>query len=753
MVKQRTPDGPSGEDGSVGDSVDSAEGGTKQANVYQPAPGAPDFLRIARDAYNDSTRFIESSLRWQWERNERAFQSRHYVGSKYLSASFRYRTKLFRPKTRSMIRTAEAQAAQAYFANEDVVKISPTNPNDQVQVASAIINKELLQYRLTTPNQRLAIPWFMTVVGGYQNAQKYGFVASKQWWEYEEHKTRRRVPQLDEAGRQIIDEQGQPVYTTEETTQVIYDRPRCDLIPPENIRIDRGADWIDPVNSSPFLIVMTPMYVHDVEMRMKKIDPKTGRPQWFDVGRPSLRQATNRHAWDSTRSQREESREDSKESEISIGEYTIVWIHENFVRWGGKEYVYDTVGIYEMLSEPQPIEERYAHCRYGQRPVVMGYGLIEPHKNYPSGKPQLTEQLQHEANELVNLRLDNIKLALNKRYKVRRGRQVDLQSILRNVPGSVTLVHDMDDIDVIETRDVTQSSFMEQDRINADFDDVAGNFSPGTVQTNRRLNETVGGMQMMSGAASQVSELDLRVFTETWTEPVMAQLIQLIQHYETDTSLIALVADQARIWQRYGISQITDDMLSAELTVKVNVGMGATDAMQQLQKFALGAETVGKILGPQIRSLLNAKEIVSEIFGPLGYRDGSRFFNWGNVDPMVQILQQELQELKTSQERRDLEAETKRMIAELQRETKIITTILENEGMLDQTRLRLEHEGQMQTMQVDQAERADQRQDVGRVRDMIIKGMFEREREELRARAQRAAANGSAGGRGAPASA
>lgn len=743
MVKVKTEFGPSGEDGSLGDSVDAARGGVTEPHVYQAKAGDPEWLKIAKDAYMDSTRYIDSSLRWQWERNERAFQSRHYVGSKYLSASFRYRTKLFRPKTRAMIRTAEAQAAQAFFANEDVVKISAANPNDPRQRASAEINKELLQYRLTTPNHRLNIPWFMTVVGAYQNAQKYGFVASKQWWEYVEHEENRTVPEVDAAGQQVFDEEDRPVFKSEKFRKVIFDRPRCDLIPPENLRFDRGADWIDPINTSPVVIVMTPMYVHDVEQRMQKIDSKTGQPVWFKVDRPTLQQARNRHVWDSTRSQREGSREDSKESEIAIDDYQIVWIHENFVRWQGREYVYDTVGINAMLSAPQPLEERYAHCRYGQRPITMGFGLVETHKIYPSGKPQLTEQLQHEANELVNLRQDNIKLALNKRYKVRRGRQVDLQSILRNVPGSVTLVHDMDDVDVIETRDVTQSSFMEQDRINADFDDIAGNFSQGTVSTNRRMNETVGGMQMLSGAANQISELDLRVFTETWTEPTITQILSLIQHYETDTTLIALMADQAQIWQRYGIDQITDDMLTAELTTKVNVGLGATDPMQQLQKFRMGAETIGAILGPEARTLLRAEEVISEVFAPLGYRDGKRFFDFGDGDPMIKILQKRIEDMEREKERRDLENETKRMIAELQKETKIMAQVLENAGMLEQTRLKIAHEGDMKVMDVAQADRDQRQQSIDDLRKTVIQGLFQREQEEQRQRADRRAANGS----------
>ena len=176
MVKVKdSPWHAAGEDGSVGDSVDNSSpfrpaGAPQDTTGDKPVGDEPNWLGIARDAYEDSTRFMESSLRWQWERNERAFQSRHPAGSKYLSDDFKHRSKLFRPKTRAMIRTGEAAVAQAFFANEDVVGVQATDPSNKEQVAAADFHKELLQYRLTTPNKKIGIPWFINLVGAYQDA-------------------------------------------------------------------------------------------------------------------------------------------------------------------------------------------------------------------------------------------------------------------------------------------------------------------------------------------------------------------------------------------------------------------------------------------------------------------------------------------------------------------------------------------------------------------------------------------------------
>ena len=89
MAKTRDPNTAPGEDSLHGDSADEADGRRKTIddegadaapdNIGDVAP--PDWLGIARDAYEDSTEYVESSLKVQWERNERAFQNRHQSGS------------------------------------------------------------------------------------------------------------------------------------------------------------------------------------------------------------------------------------------------------------------------------------------------------------------------------------------------------------------------------------------------------------------------------------------------------------------------------------------------------------------------------------------------------------------------------------------------------------------------------------------------------------------------------------------------
>lgn len=592
-----------------------------------------DELQIARDAYSSSTTYLDANYRKKWEDAIHMFHSEHPQDSKYKTEAYKHRSKLFRPKTRGMVRKNEAAAAQAFFSNVDVVSTDAVDESNKEQIVSAAVMKELLNYRL-----QKTIPWFQIITGGVQDAMTVGVVCSFQHWKYQTKKIKRKVPVLDEFGSPIADENGQPLTTDEVETKVIKDEPCVEILPVENLRIDPAADWMDPVNSSPYVIRLMPMYVGDIKRRMKEVDEKTGEPKWKTLDDGQIRSSMEEN-YDSTRQVREGKREDSKDNRTPVGDFEIAWVRQYFVREDGEEFVFYTLGSEHLLSEARPLEEVYFH---GERPISMGCAVIETHKIYSDSPTMLGENLQREANEVVNQRLDNVKLVLNKRYFAKRGAQIDLKSLVRNVPASITLMNDpRGDVVPIDYQDVTSSSYQEQDRINADYDDVLGNFSSGSVQTNRKLNETVGGMSMLSNTASQMTEYTLRTITETWIERVLRQLVKLEQFYETDQVILAIAADRAKIFQKYGVNEVTDDLLKQELTLTVNVGMGATDPIMKLNRFVGAVKTYAELAALQPPGL-DIRETGKEVFGLAGYRDGRRFLE-EEEDPKMQAVIQQAQ--------------------------------------------------------------------------------------------------------------
>ena len=573
---------------------------------------ARDFLQLARDAFTSSTTFFDASIRAGVEANLRQFQGVHPQGSKYHTDAYRSRSRLFRPKTRTSVRKNEAIASEAFFSTNDVVDISAEDEDNPIQRASAAVKNSLLNYRL-----RKSIPWFQILIGAYQDCQVSNVCISYQYWNYNAKKG--------------------------------IDKPCIDLRPIENVRIDPGADWCDPIGTTPYIIDMLPMRVMDVRARMNNPDPTTGQPRWAQLSDAAILAAQQSYS-DTTRQTRERGRTDSKDQSGQINEFAIVWVHRNIMDVDGEDVVFYTLGTHALLSNPIPIKQAYWH---GKRPYVMGTCVIETHKLYPDGPVAIAKDVQAEINEVTNQRIDNVKFAMNKRYFVRRNQQVDIRSITRNVPGSVTMMNDPEkDVKIQETQDVTSSAYQEQDRLNLDFDDVTGSFSQASVSSNRKLNETVGGMTLLTNDANQMSAYQLKTFVETWVEPVLTQLLLLEQHYETDELALRLASKEAaKLMELTGPigQELLDELLDADVTLTVNVGIGATNPQEKINAFMKSMSNLRELLSDGVleRYNLDVGEVIKELFGKLGYKNGSRFFkSEEGLSPMENAMRATIQELQ-----------------------------------------------------------------------------------------------------------
>lgn len=556
-----------------------------------PAP-AVDWLGLASAAFSGSTSYFDANVRPEVDAGIRQFRGLHPLGSKYLSDAWRGKSKIFRNKTRVAVRKNEADAAAAFFSSQDVVSVQGVDDANKLHLAAAEVYKALLQHRLTK-----SIPWFLTLMGAYQEAQVSKVVVSFNHWKYDEAKG--------------------------------IDKPCIDLRPIENVRIDPACDWTNPIGSTPYIIDMIPMYVKDVKAKIAK-------GEWSNMEERQLLSSANQ-SYDSTRQLREGKGQDSKGAVTAINDFTIVWVHRNIIEVDGLDWLYYTLGSFAMLSTPVPLLDEFP---YG-RPYTMGCVIIEPHNVYPSSLPNITKDSQAEINDLTNLGLESVKEGLNRRYKVKRGKMVDLRSLTRNVPGSVTLLDDMSDVAEFQFNNVASAAYPQIDRLNLDFDDMAGAFSGSSVQSNRKLNETVGGMSILSSNASRMSEYQLRTLVETWVEKTLNQLVLMERHYESDMVLLDVVGRKAGL-KELGFDQVTEEMLQQEVVVTINVGIGSVNPQNQLERFVFGLRTALQFM-PQLAAKLNPEEVGKEIFGKCGYKDGMRFFDLEKqdaVDPMQKMLQE-----------------------------------------------------------------------------------------------------------------
>lgn len=594
-----------GEEGRVTGGLETDEANSDNTNDNQP-----DWLGRAKDALQFSTTYIDGNYRKNWDDSIRAFNNRHSSDSKYNTELYKKRSALYRPKTRAIIRKNEAAAASAYFSNVELISVDPRNEAIPEERAAAEVMQQILQYRLQE-----SIPWFMLMMGAMQDSQVQGACIAHVHWRF--------VERTNSKG----------MSTSKE------DQPVVDLIPIENMRIDPSASWLDPIGTSPYLIHLIPMYWTDVKDRMENPDPKGRR--WKKI--PASRAFGAKYDTDdSTRQARHGYSQDPSEQQRHISDYDIVWIHRHIHKWRGEDWEFYTLASEIMLTEPVLLRDSVWH---GERPYVMGRAIVETHKAIPSSLPMLLKGLQEEANEISNQRMDNVKFVLNKAYLVKRGKNVDMGSLVRNVPGRITLVDDPEkDVQEMNWPDVTQSAYLEQDRLDGDFNDLGGNFSPMQVQTQRSPRESTHTMKMLQAPSNLMTEYMLKTHTETFAQPVLRQIMLLEQHYETDGTIMALAGQKAKIAQRYGINEVTDEMMDRHMNLTVNVGMGATDPVMKLQRFVYAISSYANITKAPPPGI-DLKSVWKEMAGLSGYQDGQRFLIDG-VDPQVAKLSQTVQQMQ-----------------------------------------------------------------------------------------------------------
>lgn len=589
-----------------------------------------DYRKRGQSAWTESENWFDSAMRSQIESATAMFNGRHPAGSKFNSPEYEKRMKIYRPKTRTAIRKMEAAGAVSLFSTSEHVNYGPANPANQLQRLAADIQNVIVNHRLSDPDMR----WYVKCIGGIQEALTNGVIISKQHW-------------VTELGEQLdhtvsyVDEFGIRQSKQIKIDTFAKDTFDIELVPIERIRFSPASDWANPVATSPYIIHEMPMYIGDLYTAMQR---RGGAWKWIeDVTKGQLIAGADSN-YDSVARAREPQAADRYNTSPGNMDYQTVWVQHHIHRIDGFDYVWLSLRDNTLLlTEPVRLKQVYKH---GIRPYSFGWAFNEAHRLYKSGAPKLMEGLAEETNSIVNARLENLYLALHKRYYVKRGAAVDVRSLLRNVPGSVTMMSNVNqDVREVSTPDVTQNSYQEQDRLNLEIDDLLGSFSGATVGSARNLNETVGGMNLMQDSAGQLAEYAIRTIAETWIRDVYNQLAKLVAAYESDEEILESVSN------RFGFEnneQVLEAM-NAKVRVSVNAGYAATSPNKRIEKIAMAVTTALNFdKTGKLSQNINSYELAADIFGAVGL-DVARFFpgvGENRASPETEALRQQVEMLQ-----------------------------------------------------------------------------------------------------------
>jgi len=601
------------QDAATGDVPYDDDGDYDEEEDEQPTD--EQFLQMTREADSQALQYIGQVNRKSWERGYRALHQEHFDGSKYRSDDYRNRSRLFIPKTRTAVRKDMAAVAASMFGSVDAVNCAAGNEGDPEQRASAAVVKELVNYRTDRKSHRTSIPWFHVAMGSRQTSLVTGICLSKQSWKLELKKT--NVEDVTGADG---------VKRKRDVWKPYFDRPDVELIPPENFTIDPAADWRNPAQDAAYILIKWPMRYD--EIRRKQKDPR--RP-WKKLDESVLRSCGEgaQMQAETIRRAREQGL-DRFDRTQNIQEFDVIWVWEVYMRTAGQDWTFLCINGEHMLTDPEPVEDVYPE-QAGERPLALGYGAFEAFRIFPMSSVESWQMLQQESNDIRNLALDSLKQNIMPVTKVVRGRNVDLDQLKRRGQGTSIMVTAKDDVTWEKVQSVGADVQAMTQKLDIEFDDLSGQQNYGTVQDNNNLGKTLGGLKLAAGAANAVQEFDIRIWIETWAEVVLAQVVRLEQYYESDPIVIGLCADRAKLLQKHGINEVTDQLLENNVTIQVNVGLGAGDPQQRLAKFQSATQVAMPFMQMDKdfqsgKKQINLEAIMEEVFGASGYRDGGKRF-------------------------------------------------------------------------------------------------------------------------------
>lgn len=718
LIENKDPLEPSLDDvspsqaGSVeGDDYDDLDEYQDQA---EPLFSDGEVLEMIRDAAQIARTYVQHHKLSEWETAQKLYGSQHPEGSKYTKESYKNRSKYFKPKTRAAVRKGLVATAAALHSSPGVISVKAGNEADPMQRANAALLAKLLEIRFNSKSPKTGVPWFMVSLAARLQTQVMGAVVSKQSWSYKTKRWTETVwqPAVREDGSPVIDFDGSPIEIEAEVdrVKVIENKPVIDLVPVENVLVSPASNWLDPVQSTPVLIVKSPMLFDDLKAMMELDD---GTP-WREVEDSKLASALYSDREVSGLQAAREGDGTSRQQDFTRrgpgkhgGANQVIDVWDCYFRVDGEDYQCWTLGDNTILSEPVPTEEAHPALN-GQRPYVMGFETIEPFVLYPEAPVISWKPSQDEINDFSNLHMDATRKSIYPTAKVKSGRQIDMKAVQRSDSHGILLVRDENDVTWDRPPGPPPQAFQEVALLSNDFDDLAGAFSAGSVQSNRDLNETATGMKLIAANAGATSELDLRVYVETWAERVVSQVVMLEQYYEDDETLLTVAGQQAKIFQKFGIDQITDDMLSSQVNVTVNVGIGSSDPIQQLTKFKAGMEMLMPFFGIAKEEggfKLNFEEIFSEILGKAGYPEGAGRFILAEegqktvpeaqVKQLMEMLQKamgEIESLKSGQQVEMMKEQVKLAQADKDRQADLMKTAMQSKTDLQKMMAGFQHD-------------------------------------------------------------
>jgi len=288
-----------------------------------------------------------------------------------------------------------------------------------------------------------------------------------------------------------------------------------------------------------------------------------------------------------------------------------------------------------VLNENNCVLKPPEDSPYGEKiPLVMGQCFTVAHRLIGEGIAEPLEGPQESYNYNLNMRKDNVALALNKQTIVSRYANVDLKSLVNSRAGGITLADDPAAIKEREISDVTQSSYMEAAADEAMMNEMSG-VTPGKVGMGNEQKATVA--QINYSESNAKIDLMIAIIGETYWKSFYSILAYLEQRFETDEVVIR-IANENFVDKNEVPELVAESDFDFDADIVVNIGAGTVGREFEIRQTMLaidraiisnqatGALVQAGVLQPENAKFINITAMMEDLLPKLGKRSLERYF-------------------------------------------------------------------------------------------------------------------------------
>lgn len=173
----------------------------------------------------------------------------------------------------------------------------------------------------------------------------------------------------------------------------------------------------------------------------------------------------------------------------------------------------------QMVVKPFPYDQ----------PVVQYKYTPLPNEWFGMGIPEILEVLQEDKNLIRSARRDNIDLVINKVLKAKQNADLNFD-LIKWYPGAIWPMDNLGDVLEMETKDVTQSAYLEEDKLRFDMENSLSMFGYARGMTPEHTERPTTVIKLQQAALNRL-DLAVKLAEFNTLQSIAARVVLLTRRY------------------------------------------------------------------------------------------------------------------------------------------------------------------------------------------------------------------------------